>query len=68
MRIFATLAAFVFFGSCTLCQAQTSAPAGKTLYHVVSFKYKETAKPEQIKEVDAAFAALKTKVPGSTLR
>ncbi len=41
-------------------------PAGKTLYHVVSFKYKDSATPEQIKAVDEAFAALKTKIPGIT--
>src|SRR5580765_3577040 len=40
-------------------------PAG-TLYHVVSIKFKENAKPEQIKAVEVAFAALKTKVPGIT--
>ncbi len=34
------------------------------LYHVVSVKFKETATPEQIKAVEDAFAALKTKIPG----
>jgi stress responsive alpha/beta barrel protein len=36
------------------------------LYHVVSIKFKPDAKPEQIKAVEEAFAALKTKVPGIT--
>jgi hypothetical protein len=36
------------------------------LYHVVSIKFKADAKPEQIKAVEEAFAALKTKVPGIT--
>ena len=40
--------------------------AGKALYHVVSLKFKEGATPEQIKAVEEAFAALKTKIPGIT--
>jgi len=38
----------------------------KVLYHVVSLKFKPEAKPEQIKAVEQAFAALKTKIPGIT--
>jgi hypothetical protein len=38
--------------------------AGKALYHVVSLKFKEGTTPEQIKAVEEAFAALKTKIPG----
>ena len=34
------------------------------LRHVVCFKYKETATEVQIKEVEAAFKALKKSVPG----
>lgn len=33
------------------------------LQHVVSFKFKETASKEQVKEVEEAFRALKTKIP-----
>ena len=36
---------------------------GKVLRHVVSFKFKESATPEQIKEVVQAFADLKKKIP-----
>src|SRR4051812_35594132 len=36
------------------------------LYHVVSIKFKDGTTPEQIKVVEDAFAALKTKVPGVT--
>jgi hypothetical protein len=36
---------------------------GRALYHVVSFKFKETASKEQIKEVEEAFAALPSKIP-----
>lgn len=32
--------------------------------HIVVFKYKATATPEQINEVTAAFKALKDKIPG----
>jgi len=35
---------------------------GQTLRHVVSFKFKDTATKEQIKEVEAAFAGLKKKI------
>jgi Stress responsive A/B Barrel Domain len=34
------------------------------LYHVVSLKFKEGAAAGQIKDVEAAFASLKSKVPG----
>lgn len=37
---------------------------GKKLFHVVSFKFKQTAKKEQIKAVEDEFAALKEKIPG----
>lgn len=35
----------------------------KMLYHVVSFKFKPDATPEQIKAVEQAFVGLKTKIP-----
>src|SRR5439155_17006637 len=38
--------------------------SGKVLYHVVSLKFKDSAAAEQIKAVEEAFKALKTKVPG----
>ena len=42
--------------------AGTSAGKG-TLRHVVAFKFKETTTPEQVKQVEDAFRALKTKIP-----
>jgi hypothetical protein len=39
-----------------------NAKTGK-LHHVVAFKFKATATKEQIKQVEEAFAALKTKIP-----
>ena len=35
---------------------------GKKLQHVVSFKFKDSATKEQIKEVEVAFRGLKTKI------
>lgn len=39
-------------------------PAKGLLRHVVIFKYKDTAKPEEIAKVEAAFRALKKSIPG----
>jgi hypothetical protein len=41
-------------------------PPKRTLYHVVSFKFKPTATPEQIKAVETAFAELKDRIPTIT--
>ncbi len=40
-----------------------SASAAPTIQHVVSFKFKSTASPEDVKKVEAAFADLKNKIP-----
>ncbi len=47
----------------TLAGVTTSAVAAEKIQHVVSFKFKSTAKPEDIKRVEAAFADLKEKIP-----
>lgn len=39
-----------------------AAAEGKKLYHVVSFKFKDTASKAQIKEVEDAFRDLKKKI------
>lgn len=52
--------AFTFF----TIPAAAAPKEGKKLFHVVSFKFKETAKKEEIKAVEDAFAALKEKIPG----
>ncbi|HSU68742.1 MAG TPA: Dabb family protein [Tepidisphaeraceae bacterium] len=62
------LALFVTFSlSATRAFAADSEPSsaakGGALYHVVSFKFKESATKAQIKEVEDAFAALPTKIP-----
>lgn len=36
----------------------------KNVKHIVVFKYKATATPEQINQVNEAFGALKEKIPG----
>ena len=46
---------------CAFAAAQSS-PSTK-LRHVVAFKFKDTATKEQIKVVEDAFRALKTKIP-----
>jgi hypothetical protein len=67
MKILVSLAALISLSLTSAALAADSADtSGKMLYHVVSIKFKETATPEQIKAVDDAFAALKTKVPGIT--
>ena len=43
-------------------QSEAVAPNG-TLKHVVAFKFKPEATPEQIKQVEAAFEGLKAKIP-----
>ena len=42
--------------------AETSADKSK-LRHTVAFKFKETTTPEQVKQVENAFRALKSKIP-----
>ena len=46
--------------------AKEEAGMKKEIYHVVALKFKASATPDQIKEVEQAFEALKTKVPGVT--
>lgn len=49
---------------CGVCTLMAAAPGkSATLRHVVSFKFKESATKEQIKEVEDAFRALKGKIP-----
>lgn len=57
----AALAALIFSALVTDGAAANSEP--RKLRHVVAFKFKDSATPQQIKEVEAAFRALKTKIP-----
>ncbi len=47
---------------CNLLAAEKPVQRGKLL-HVVAFKFKPSATPEQIKEVEDAFRGLKKKIP-----
>lgn len=49
----------------TAGQASRGASDGQ-IRHVVVFKYKSTATPDQIRQVTEAFAALRTSIPGIT--
>ena len=54
-----------FFACAALAALAADKPAGSTkLFHVVSFKFKPAAKPEQITEVIGAFRDLKRKIRG----
>ncbi|MDB5172391.1 MAG: Conserved hypothetical periplasmic protein [Phycisphaerales bacterium] len=73
MKIVLLIAAFLALigvsgTSALAAQAENPAetPGKKQLYHVVSLSFKPTATPDQIKQVEEAFAALKTKIPGIT--
>ena len=46
----------------TTSQAQTQGDQNKLLRHVVLLKFKETAKPADIKKVETAFAGLSKKI------
>ena len=50
-------------GACIALSAFTIS-AGKPVRHVVVFKYKSSATPEQVAEATNAFKALKDKIPG----
>ena len=66
MKTFSFLAAcalITFVGMAFAAYDQPKASTGKVLYHVVSLKFKEGTTAEQIKEVDEAFAGLKSKIP-----
>ena len=48
----------------TAAPAPAPAPAPGTVRHVVVFRYRPTATPEQIREVTNAFRALRSSIPG----
>jgi hypothetical protein len=57
------LSLFILIVMSTLTtQAQTKAGSSKNLRHVVLFKFKDSAKPEDIKKVEDAFRALPGKI------
>jgi hypothetical protein len=57
MKILVTILSVIFVSGMLV-----SAQAADKLQHVVCFKFKSTATPEQIKQVEVAFEALKKKI------
>jgi hypothetical protein len=49
--------------ACFVAAMLTNASAAEKLQHVVSFKFKSTAAPQDIKKVEQAFQGLKQKIP-----
>jgi hypothetical protein len=63
MKTFSILLAFILGVSLSaVAQDKKERPAGAKLLHVVSFKFKESATKEQIKQVEDAFGALKKSI------
>jgi hypothetical protein len=59
------IALFAIGISALAAEKNSEKPGGSgKLRHVVAFKYKDTASPEDIKKVEKAFRELKTKIPG----
>ena len=54
---------FLPFFAALLMTATTALSADAPVRHVVSFKFKKDAAPADIRKVEEAFAALKTKIP-----
>src|SRR6266436_8405078 len=53
----------ILFCAVIMAGATSSAQAAGTLRHVVCFKFKSTATPQDIQKVEAAFKDLKDKIP-----
>jgi len=51
--------------ACPCAATKVAAPA-KVLRHVVMFQFTADTTPEQLKDIEAAFRALPTKIPGIT--
>ena len=58
MKILTTI-----LSACFVAAMLTNASAAEKLQHVVSFKFKSTAAPQDIKKVEQAFQGLKQKIP-----
>lgn len=66
MKIFSLILALFVTASLTASAAEASAakPKGSKLYHVVAFKFKDTASKDDIKKVEDAFRALPKTIKG----
>jgi hypothetical protein len=64
MKILFALFSLIVIGALAVPAVAADKPAkSKKLQHVVAFKFKSTATPAQIKQVEDAFRALKQKIP-----
>jgi hypothetical protein len=54
---------FAILAASLVAAIATTASAAERLQHVVCFKFKSTASPANIKQVETAFEALKQKIP-----
>jgi hypothetical protein len=66
MKTLTLIAAALLLAAALPTHAAEPAGGKKVLYHVVSLKFNPDATPDQIKAVEQAFVALKTKIPGIT--
>src|SRR6185295_11614396 len=53
----------ILSGICMTVSAAENPAIKATVRHMVAFKFKETTTPQQVKQVEDAFRALKTKIP-----
>ena len=58
-----TLGLFALSGIWMAVMAAETSSSKAKVRHLVAFKFKDTTTPEQIKQVEDAFRALKTKIP-----
>jgi hypothetical protein len=63
MKMLCILLGILFSIGLTAMAADSAAAKKGKLRHVVAFKFKDTASKEDIKKVEDAFRALKTKIP-----
>jgi hypothetical protein len=62
LAVVLALGAFAMSDSGEQASSKPQPESGKLLRHVVMFKFKPDAKPEQIRKVEQAFAALPSKI------
>ncbi|MGA2501772.1 MAG: Dabb family protein [Tepidisphaeraceae bacterium] len=66
MKYFISLLIVLSAGFFSWMAFAQNAQSKKEIYHVVCFKFKAGTTPEQIKQVEDAFAALKIRIPTVT--
>lgn len=61
-KIYSLVAGLLLLVAMASCTSQTQTESKKLLRHVVIFKFKDSATPEQVKSVEDAFRALPSKI------